>query len=182
MNKSSNWESTVKPIVVLSVIAMITSLLLALVNSATAPVIEANNRAATLAAYVEVMTTVSDAGMLEEVIIEAEKVTGVVRAADGSIAVKAEEGGFDGGILTVIIGFDPNGVVTGVYVDAMTQTSGIGSHVADEGIRNQFIGIDAGTSVSMGSNGLDGHAGATISSKALFAAVNRCFDAFNKVS
>lgn len=182
MNKSSNWESTIKPIVVLSVIAMITSLLLALVNGATAPVIEANNRAATLAAYVEVMPTVSDAGTLEELTCGVNNVTGVVRAADGSIAVKAQEGGFDGGILTVIMGFDPNGVVTGVYVDAMTQTAGIGSHVADEGVRNQFVGIDAGSSVSMGSNGLDGYAGATISSKALFAAVNDCIDAFNEVA
>ena len=39
MSKSSNWESTIKPIVVLSVISLIASLLLALVNGMTAPVI-----------------------------------------------------------------------------------------------------------------------------------------------
>ena len=33
MSKSSNWESTIKPIVVLSVISLIASLLLALVNA-----------------------------------------------------------------------------------------------------------------------------------------------------
>ena len=37
MSKSSNWESTIKPIVVLSVISLIASLLLALVNGMTAP-------------------------------------------------------------------------------------------------------------------------------------------------
>ncbi len=36
---NSNWETTVKPIVVLSVISLVVSLLLALVNSMTAPVI-----------------------------------------------------------------------------------------------------------------------------------------------
>ena len=36
MNKST-WESTVKPVVVLSVIALVVSFLLALVNSFTAP-------------------------------------------------------------------------------------------------------------------------------------------------
>ena len=39
MNKST-WESTVKPVVVLSVIALVVSFLLALVNSFTAPIIE----------------------------------------------------------------------------------------------------------------------------------------------
>ena len=38
MNKTT-WESTVKPIVVLSVISLVVSLLLAVVNSMTAPVI-----------------------------------------------------------------------------------------------------------------------------------------------
>lgn len=182
MNKST-WESTVKPIVVLSAIALVVSLLLAIVNSMTEPVIEANNKAATLAAYVEVMPTVSDAATLEEVTgCTTAGVEGVVRAADGSIAVKAGEAGFDGGILTVIIGFDTNGTITGVYVDALTQTSGIGSHVADDAVKNQFIGIDVSANVAIGENGLDGYSGATISSKALFAAVNDCINAYNEVA
>ena len=106
MNKST-WESTVKPVVVLSVIALVVSFLLALVNSFTAPIIEANQKAATLAAYVDVMPTVSDAKTLEEVTgYTTENVTGVVKAEDGSIAIKAEEKGFDGGVLSVIMGFD----------------------------------------------------------------------------
>ena len=109
MNKST-WESTVKPVVVLSVIALVVSFLLALVNSFTAPIIEENQKAATLAAYVDVMPTVSDAKTLEEVTdYTTENVTGVV---------KAEEKGFDGGILTVIMGYDTNGTVTGIWVDA----------------------------------------------------------------
>ena len=95
MNKST-WESTVKPVVVLSVIALVVSFLLALVNSFTAPIIEENQKAATLAAYVDVMPTVSDAKTLEEVTgYTTENVTGVVKAEDGSIAIKAEEKGFE---------------------------------------------------------------------------------------
>ena len=45
MNKST-WDSTVKPVVVLSVIALVVSFLLALVNSFTAPIIDANQKAA----------------------------------------------------------------------------------------------------------------------------------------
>ena len=55
MNKNSSWETSVKPVVVLSVIALIVSLLLAMVNSFTAPIIEDNQKAATLAAYLDVM-------------------------------------------------------------------------------------------------------------------------------
>ena len=51
---NSNWETTVKPIVVLSVISLVVSLLLALVNSMTAPVIAENTKRTTLAAYVGV--------------------------------------------------------------------------------------------------------------------------------
>ena len=96
MSKNSTWESTVKPVVVLSVIALIVSLLLALVNSFTAPIIEENLKAATLAAYVDVMPTVSSASDLDEVTdFSTENVTGVVKATDGSIAIKAEEKGLD---------------------------------------------------------------------------------------
>ena len=127
MNKNSSWETSVKPVVVLSVIALIVSLLLAMVNSFTAPIIEDNQKAATLAAYVDVMPTVSSASDLEEVTdYTTENITGAVKATDGSLAIKAEEKGFDGGILSVIIGFDTNGTVTGIWVDASTQTKGIG--------------------------------------------------------
>ena len=115
MSKSSNWESTIKPIVVLSVISLIASLLLALVNGMTAPVIAENTKRTTLAAYVGVLPSVSDASELEEVTdYTTAGITGVVKAPDGSTAIKDEEKGFDGGILTVIMGFAANGAETGI--------------------------------------------------------------------
>ena len=91
MNKTT-WESTVKPIVVLSVISLVVSLLLAVVNSMTAPVIAENERATTLAAYVDVMPSVSDANTLEEVSgYTTANVSGAVKAEDGSMAIKAGE-------------------------------------------------------------------------------------------
>ena len=182
MSKNSTWESTVKPVVVLSVIALIVSFLLALVNSFTAPIIEENQKAATLAAYVDVMPTVSDAKTLEEVTgFTTENVTGVVKAEDGSIAIKAEEKGFDGGILTVIMGYDTNGTVTGIWVDASTQTKGIGSNVATDSFLAQFDGMDGTQNIVMG-EGYDAYSGATISSKALFAAINDCVNCYNELA
>ena len=174
---------TVKPVVVLSVIALVVSFLLALVNSFTAPIIEENQKAATLAAYVDVMPTVSDAKTLEEVTgFTTENVTGVVKAEDGSIAIKAEEKGFDGGILTVIMGYDTNGTVTGIWVDASTQTKGIGSNVASDTFLAQFNGMDGTQNIAIGQGGFDAYSGATISSKALFAAINDCVNCYNELA
>ena len=145
MNKST-WESTVKPVVVLSVIALVVSFLLALVNSFTAPIIEANQKAATLAAYVDVMPTVSDAKTLEEV-----------------------------------TGFTTENV-TGVWVDASTQTKGIGSNVATDTFLAQFNGMDGTQNIAIGQGGFDAYSGATISSKALFAAINDCVNCYNELA
>ena len=182
MNKNSSWETSVKPVVVLSVIALIVSLLLAMVNSFTAPIIEDNQKAATLAAYVDVMPTVSSASDLEEVTdYTTANVTGVVKAPDGGIAIKAEEKGFDGGILTVIMGFDANGAETGIWVDASTQTKGIGSNVSTDDFLAQFNGMDGTKNIVMNQD-FDAYSGATISSTALFAAINDCINCFNELA
>lgn len=182
MNKNT-WEEIVKPIVVLSVISLVMAAALAVVNSATAPVIAENERLTTLAAYMEVLPGVGDASELEEISgYETTGVTGAVKTADGSYAIKAAEKGFDGGVLTVILGFDPNGVITGTWVDASTQTAGVGSRVAGDDCKNQFVGVDGTQNVAMGEGGLDGLTGATISSKALFAAVNDCINCYNEVA
>ena len=179
---NSNWETTVKPIVVLSVISLVVSLLLALVNSMTAPVIAENTKRTTLAAYVGVLPSVSDATELEEVTgYTTANVTGVVKAPDGSLAIKAEESGVDGGIVTVIVGMDANGTVTGIWVDASTQTKGIGSNVATDTFLAQFNGMDGTQNIAIG-QGFDAYSGATISSKALFAAINDCVNCYNELA
>ena len=182
MNKNSSWETSVKPVVVLSVIALIVSLLLAMVNSFTAPIIEDNQKAATLAAYVDVMPTVSSASDLDEVTdYTTENITGAVKATDGSLAIKAEEKGFDGGILTVIMGFDANGAETGMWVDASTQTKGIGSNVSSDDFLAQFDGMDGTQNIVMNQD-YDAYSGATISSTALFAAINDCVNCYNELA
>ena len=173
MSKTANssWETTGKPIVVLTVISLIVSLLLALVNGMTAPVIKENTRRTTLAAYVSVMPSVSDAATLEEVTdYTTANVTGVVKAPDGGIAIKAEEKGFDGGILTVIMGFDANGAETG-----------IGSNVSTDDFLAQFNGMDGTKNIVMNQD-FDAYSGATISSTALFAAINDCINCFNELA
>jgi electron transport complex protein RnfG len=129
------------------------------------------------------LPSVSDATELEEVTgYTTANVTGVVKAPDGSLAIKAEESGFDGGIVTVIVGMDANGTETGIWVDASTQTKGIGSAVAEDDFLKQFDGLDCTQNVVMGENGVDGKTGATFSSKALFAAINDCVNCYNELA
>ena len=179
---NSNWETTVKPIVVLSVISLVVSLLLALVNSMTAPVIAENTKRTTLAAYVGVLPSVSDATELEEVTdYTTANVTGVVKAPDGSLAIKAEESGFDGGIVTVIVGMDANGTETGIWVDASTQTKGIGSNVvSSEEYWANYAGVSAEKALVLNQD-VNAYSGATISSKAVLSAVNSAIDAYNQL-
>ena len=184
MNKST-WESTVKPVVVLSVIALVVSFLLALVNSFTAPIIEENQKAATLAAYVDVMPTVSDAKTLEEVTgFTTENVTGVVKAEDGSIAIKAEEKGFDGGILTVIMGYDTNGTVTGISFTELHDTAGMGMRCDEPEFKSQFENVNV-TAFTLNKGGastaedvIDSINGASVSSGAVVDAVNAALSYF----
>ena len=68
------------------------------------------------------------------------------------------------------------------WVDASTQTKGIGSGVADEDFLKQFDGLDCTQNVVMGENGVDGKTGATFSSKALFAAINDCVNCYNELA
>ena len=108
-------------------------------------------------------------------------ITGVVKAPDGSTAIKAEETGFDGGILTVIMGFDANGAEIGIWVDASTQTKGIGSNVSSDDFLAQFDGMDGTQNIVMNQD-YDAYSGATISSTALFAAINDCVNCYNELA
>ena len=94
----------------------------------------------------------------------------------------SEEKGFDGGVLSVIMGFDTNGTVTGIWVDASTQTKGIGSNVATDTFLAQFNGMDGTQNIAIGQGGFDAYSGATISSKALFAAINDCVNCYNELA
>ncbi len=176
------WEETIYPILVLSIIALVVSAALAITNMYTAPVIEENAKAATLVAYVEVLPSVSDATELDTVDYTADGIDGVVIAPDGSIGVKALSTGYDGGVITIIVGFAADGTVSGIWADALTQTQGFGTKVAEESYLSTFRGLDGTQYAVAGEDGVDLIAGVTVSSKAFIAGYNTCVDAYNAVA
>ena len=64
-------------------------------------------------------------------------------------------------------------------VDGICQ--GIGSNVATDTFLAQFNGMDGTQNIAIG-QGFDAYSGATISSKALFAAINDCVNCYNELA
>ena len=84
-------------------------------------------------------------------------------------------------MVNVIIGFDTTGTMTGIHVDASSQTSGIGTNVALPDYLAQFDGLTAGENIAKG-QGYDAVTGATYSTDALFAAINDCINCYNELA
>ena len=69
---------------------------------------------------------------------------------------------------TAAVGFDDDGVITGVYIDASNETADVGGQVGRPAVcRGNFVGQERAW------DGVDAVAGATISSNAAMDAVQR---------
>ena len=129
----------------LVVICLVCSALLAVLNDVTAPIIDANTKAETLAAYLSVLPEgTTDADLTEVADITTPDVEGAVTTSAGAAAVKAVASGYSGKDVTVYVAFDMDGTISNISVDASTQTTGIGSKVADESFTSGFIGWNGG--------------------------------------
>ena len=179
-NKNNTFETMIKPVIVLTVIALICSALLAVTNNVTAPIIAENERITTLNAYAQVLKGVDDPNTLEEIDVTAENVAAAVKTADGQIAIKSTASGYDGGVITTILGFDADGNIQGIYSDCSTQTAGMGSKCDDESFTSQFVGLSAANELTLNQD-VQQVSGCTVSSKAFVAAVNAAIDCFNEV-
>ena len=170
--KQSAFKELVLPVIVLVVICLVCSALLAVLNDVTAPIIEANNHAETLAAYVSVLPegTVTDD-------LTTDGVEGAVTTSAGAVAVKAAASGYSGKAVTVYVAFDTEGAISAISIDGSTQTTGIGSKVSGDSFASGFIGWNGGE-VASGSP-VDSIAGATYSSNGAFNAINAAIDCYN---
>ena len=182
-NKSNTYENVVKPIVVLVVICLITSTLLAVTNYFTAPIIAAQEQQAAYAAYFEVLPDADNFTSVEG--FATSGVEEAVKADNGSgYAFRAIGKGF-GGDVPVIVGVNMDGVITGVSFLQNSETSGFGARLYDgsedgPAFAAQLVGKSG--SVSLGSDGVDGLSGATISSTAVVDAVNSALNCYNEVA
>lgn len=173
------WQESLKPIVVLTVICLITSLLLAVTNSLTAPIIAEQKRAAANAARKELLP---DADDFEQVTCEAEGITDYYRATNGAgVVISANGKGGYGGDVPVMVSFDAAGKILAVKVDAGGETAGKGDKVAQPAFTDQFKGREAKPEPMKMGTDVQAVAGSTVTSGAALNGVNRASAAYNLV-
>ena len=165
--------SLLKPIIVLSVICIVTSALLGATYSMTKDTIAAAEKAASDAAMAEVVPGANGFDELADVGIE-----GVLTAAKEKnglgYAFKVQDKGF-GGAYVVMVGIGADGKITGAKLLDNSETPGLGSKTGNADFTSQFVGKDSQL------EGVDTITGATISSNAFIRCIGTAYQAFEAV-
>lgn len=165
-------KKSVKSIVVLVSICAVVSVLLALTNAVTAPIITQNEEKSANAALLEVLP---DGGSFEKADITAytlpATVTDVYLSENGGHVVKLNTTGYSSGMV-LMCGINPDGTVSGTKLIASQETPSIGGAAA-ETYAASVVGVDAASV-----EGLDTISGAT---KTTAAYKNAVRDALNTV-
>lgn len=173
MKTESTMKYVLRIALTLLAITAVVAVILAAVNSVTAPRIAAQNEQKTQNAIEAVLP-----GGGQEV-KEFTDDTGLVTAAykgDNGCAVQVTPNGFNGTV-TMMVGVDNDGKVTGISIISHTETAGLGATAAadtDAGraFRDQFIGMSGTVSVTKDGGEVDALTGATITSRAVCTGVS----------
>ena len=155
----------------LLVIAGVMAAALAGVNSVTAPIIEKLTYEKTQAAVSAVLP-----GGGDTVDFPAMDLVSKVYKGENGYAVEVTPSGFDNTI-TMMVGVDNAGAVTGISIIDHSETAGLGAvaaatTAAGESFRGQFKGMTGSVSVSKDGGQVDAITSATITSRAVCSGVN----------
>ena len=159
--KNNNFKENFIPAIVLVCICLVVSLALAATYNVSNPTIIANQQKSADEARMEVLP---DGDSFTE--YDGKLVNGVddcyIADNKAGMAVTAEYKGF-GGAVKVMIGIDANGEITGVKVTEHSETPGLGTKAADQGVSEATAGhinddpnIDAVTGATITSNAVYG--------------------------
>ena len=172
----SNWNKVFKPIVVLCVICVVITGALAFTNGITAPIIEEATRVAQEKARTELLP---EADGFTPVEITAANVTDVYQANNGvGTVITCNSKGY-GGTITVMVAFNTDDTIKQIKITEQAETAGLGSKIQSEAsFAESFAGLPAEDFEVTDINAISG---ATISSKAVTAAVNAAIDAYNMI-
>ena len=175
MKKENNVMYVLRLAVTLLVIAGVMAAALAGVNSVTAPIIEKLTYEKTQAAVSAVLP-----GGGDTVEFPAMDLVSKVYRGENGYAVEVTPSGFDNTI-TMMVGVDNAGAVTGISVIDHSETAGLGAvaaatTAAGEAFRAQFVGKSGAVAVSKDGGELDAITGATITSRAICVGVNAALD------
>lgn len=169
-------ESTAKYVLRLTltllVITAVVALLLAAVNSITAPKIAELTAQKTQ----DAIEAVLPGGGEEVAFTDDTGLVSVVYKGEGGYAVQVAPVGFDGAV-TMMVGVGNDGTVLGISVISQTETAGLGAvsaakTSAGEAFRGQFVGMSGEVTVTKDGGQVDAITGATITSRAVCKGVS----------
>jgi electron transport complex protein RnfG len=157
------------------VICVVITGALAVTNSATAPIIAEATARAQEAARKDLLPDATGFTKVTDVVVD--KVSDIQVADNGvGTVITCASNGYHGPI-TVMVAFGPDDVIKQIKITEQTETAGMGSKiVTDERFQPSFSGLRAETFTV---DDVDAITGATISSRAVTAAVNAAIDAYN---
>lgn len=171
-NKSNIFE-IVKPAGILTAICVIVTLLLAVTNSLTAEKITANAEAKAAESRTKVLTADSYVQLDEKGCVYEAK------DADGNslgVVITTEASGY-GGTIKVMTGINSDQTIAGVNILEMSETPGMGAKAKEDSFLNQYKGLSTpNQAVKKDGGNIDAVSGATISSRAVTAAVNEALE------
>ena len=171
-------ESTVMYVLRLALtllaITAVVAAALAGVNSITKPAIEKLTAEKTQAAIEMVLPGGGE--LMAEGSYPATALVSKVYASDAGYAIEVTPGGFDNTI-TMMVGVDNEGNVTGISIISHTETAGLGAVAAattsaGEAFRAQFVGLNGTVSVTKDGGQVEAITSATITSRAVCDGVN----------
>ena len=185
MLKKEDIKMIIKVGFTLFAITAVAALVLGFVNGLTEPVIEANTAKKQEIAMQKVLpdaTAFSPISYTGELVSE---ISEGKNTADETVgyAVMVEPVGY-GGEISMAVGVDTDGVVTGVDIISQSETAGLGANCTKEDFKNQFIGKEYEITVTKNGaqgNSIDAISSATITSKAVTLGVNTAIKAVNEL-
>ena len=169
--KSSTYEM-IYPVILLTVICLVASVLLGLTNSVTKPIIDEAEAQAAEATRKQLLP---DAAGFAEVECDIDGVTSIFKDEGGSGYIIIVKGKGYKGALPVTVGISADGEVLGISVDASGETAGVGSKTSLPEFTGRFAGLTGSA------DGVDVITGASVSSRGVKAAVNQAFAAYEAV-
>jgi Na+-translocating ferredoxin:NAD+ oxidoreductase subunit D len=176
-----NLSDEIKMVIVVTGVAALFGVLIAIVNEFTSDKISQQRiRLITGPAVKAVLSAATNDPVSDriEVDIAGNRIVvyqGKMDSVVTGIALETEVPGFSGPV-SVISGFDPGtGACLNIAIARSNETPGIGSKVNDRQFTQQFAGLDLASAALLKKDGgsIDGISGATISSRAVCAAVGK---------
>lgn len=168
------WKEIIKPIVVLTAICLVCSALLAVTNMVTLPIIEVNAEKAANTARLELLPS---ADGFKAVNIKAKGITGIYEATNGEgYVISAETTGY-GGNVPVMVAFDKDGKIAAVNFLENSETPGLGQKIRQPKFAKAFKGLGE---KELKLADIDAISGATVSSGAAVAAVNKAVSCYKE--